>query len=72
MRFTRDSQPEDRCFYCREFCGIAHPDDGDVIKGHTRIAHWVPALQKHVEVSAHEVCAHRNDETKIPCRRRDP
>lgn len=57
MRFKRGSAPEDRCFYCREFCGVKHPKDtGGIISGHSRFAHWMPSEQRHIEVSAHAHC----------------
>lgn len=69
MEFSRDSEATDRCFYCRDFCGNDPPGEleSEVMEGHSRVAHWVPALQRAVEVSAHVLCFYDADDTRIGC-----
>lgn len=58
MKFGRDSNPGDQCYYCRRRCGG---------RDHSRFAHWVPALQGHIEVSAHTSCFYDADFDRLPC-----
>lgn len=54
MKFKRDSEPEDRCWFCRRFCG--EPVLGDSTGKHGRFAFWICHLGRHVEISAHDSC----------------
>lgn len=47
MKFRRDADPTDRCYFCRDWCGTQTFD---------RFAHWLPQEQRHIAISAHDNC----------------